>query len=153
LEKKVSNIINAETHKRFFNRFEQQGCRIENVIYLAGVAWQRHLLPTDLDEFMDDMSADKKAKKRIFGKKEKELNVFIEEFDTEGFAHWLVSNGKLGILVQFAIPVRQSWSQYVTSWSYGETMEEAVEGGFRWAESMRKSEQRKTQKVKQEAVA
>lgn len=142
-EQKAAHAANLE-------RFENNECRIEKILYLAGMVCDCGT-SSAIDDFVDAMCDDVKSMERIFGKTTDALDSILDDNDTQAFADWLFEQGKLGVIVQFATPVMEigkshTWGYYTTSWLYGETLEEAIENGFKWVESQRENESKKAAK-------
>jgi hypothetical protein len=140
-------------------RFEQGMCRIEKIIYLAGAVSDSGISVEDesFEDFFYSMCDDIKSRERIFGKDDELLSSVIGDNDSQEFLELLFERGKLGFIVQFATPVTQngqsySWGCYTTTWIYGETMEEAIEAGFKWVEDQRQSEAKKFQSKKKSKI-
>lgn len=141
------------THMANWKRFAQEQCRIEKTIYLAGMSGDGECF----EDFTDAMCDDIRSRERIFGKTAKEIASIIGDNDPQAFLDLLFEQDKLGFLVQFATPVMQdgkshSWGCYTTAWVYGETIEEAIENGFKWVAEQRQSEAKKSQSKKKSKI-
>ncbi len=134
----IKNQQKAHTAMR--KRFDDAECRIEQILYLAGMVctyggWQ------GIEDFVHVMRDDVQSRERIFGKTTAALQKILDGNDHGKIFTWLLGQGKLGFLVRFASPVifkgKNPFGCYTTLWVYGETLEEAVENGFKWVASMR----------------
>lgn len=135
--------------KAIFEQLFDATVRMDRVIFLAGAMGGGDALPDDLDSFLDE---DFEVIRECLGP----LPDWLEgEIDSgrhcrgEAFSEWTADEEMFGFIVQFATPVMTpigkgsrsySWGYYNTTWLYGNTIEEVVEKGLKWAESRRESE-------------
>ena len=136
--------------RRIAQRFYNETAAIEEIQFLSSFS-ERGMLPDDLYEFLTECDRD-------------DFNGLFPEFDDDddmwasfrgastaesGFAHeglceWFFEAGFYGFMVKFATPIvcsgAYSWGAYRTQWVYGDTVDEAMERGFKWVASQREAE-------------
>lgn len=135
--------------KAILEKLDNASARMERVILLAGAIASAAPLPDDLREFLG--YEDEKTISAVLG----DVPEAVDLDDEDGVVEWLANAGKLGYMVQFATPVMEArsngmtsgnWGHYATQWVYGDTMEQAVETGLAWVETVRAREQEEAKK-------
>ena len=134
---------------RIAQRFYNETAAIEEIQFLSSFS-ERVRIPDDLYEFLTECDRD-------------DFNGLFPDVDDDdlwmsfaaatetngGFAHemlceWFFEAGFYGFMVKFATPVTvggiYSWGMYRTQWVYGDTVDEAMERGFKWVASQREAE-------------
>ena len=126
------------------DRFSNHGARIEKMIYLAGVLGESEAFSEDAKEFL--FESDWEDLENTLGEIPQYVkDAFSDDREYE-LIEWMFTEGKLGFAVQFATPVRtpvgdnaanMSWGHYYTKWVYGNTVNDAMEAGFKWCSDMK----------------
>lgn len=130
------------SHEKISRKMYDENLRIEKIVYLAGQLGES--IAEDAKDLLEDSSVE--DLNDIFGTLPQYMIEAIEDGHDEEIASWLIDEGKLGYVVQFASPIRErfggskffsmSWGYYRTKWIYGETIEETIRTGMNWAKSM-----------------
>lgn len=107
----------------FRNQFIKNNLRIEKVIHIGLMCINDHALP---DVMTDAFDEDEEIWK-IIGVDAPEIYD-----DKEEIFHILSSSGKLGFLVEFATPVRDSWGHYTSKWIYADSFDECCTQAMEW---------------------
>ena len=124
-------------------RFENETARIEELFLLAGMVGSDNM-PNQLSEFLADEVDDLGE---IMGCKMPDYVIKgIEAEEWDSFSEFIYSHNKIGYMLKMATPIMQatsansyrySWGYYSTKWFYGDTLEEAIEAGFKWVATRR----------------
>ena len=161
LKKEINKIKNslAMDNKKIAETMWNATIRIEQVIHLAGALADTELLGDPLNDMLD--LADDKTMKELFGKSEKNLPQYLLDNleDSDMVADYLITRAKgaprLGFMVNVETPIMKphidsiksggtySWGTRRTAWFYGETLQEAYNKCFKWAEEIRRDEKEK----------
>ena len=136
--------------RRIAQRFYNETAAIEEIQLLSSFS-DRGRIPYELFDFLINCDRD-------------DFNTLFPEFDDDddlwmsfrdaaatkcGFPEWFYEAGFYGFMVKFATPIMNcgtySWGMYVTQWVYGDTVDEAMERGFKWVASQREAEAKKAE--------
>jgi len=132
-------------------RFDDATARMDQCICIAASLGDADCVSDSLAEFL--MSSDDQLK-RLFPSIPK--RILSSGCDIkEAFSEWAINNNMLGWLVCISTPVMTprekggrmySWGYTTQLWSYGDTLEAAVDAGFEMVAQERKSESAKVTK-------
>lgn len=131
-------------------RFDDAIARIEKMTLLASAC--DYTSPSEiLVEFIEN--EDWEILTECFGDIPEAIKEDWESAYNESLFEWLFENHKLGFLLQFATPSMSnvtkrgehycgsySWGHYLTKWLYADSLEDVMEKGFSWVESVRERE-------------
>jgi hypothetical protein len=135
-------------NRHIYNQLEQATARIESMIHLGGMVTSDSV-PDAIDDLLQE---DDDTLLHVFPDMPEWVKEELNDRLMRGsaFSEWLSQTGKLGFVVQFATPVMRhlgtcgathySWGHYYTRWTYGDTLEEALQFGLAWVNERRAAE-------------
>lgn len=119
--------------------------RVDQIIWLGGALLEGDALPDNLQDFLDDTAGVDFLK--LFPKLPPDY--VDDDMSSEDRVMGLMDFNYFGFLVEVSTPCMTSlrgdawsysWGHHYVKWVYAETLEEALELGFKWVESMRNTE-------------
>ena len=131
-------------------RFQEKIARIDTLIYIPG-ALGEGIIAEALSDFFIDQSIDEIESvlgdlpyyfKDEFGDAE-------SSYQQDLIIDFLQSNEKNGFIANFTTPIMRPhgssgtsyyWGRYTAKWIYGDTMEDLLNAGFQWVDSVREME-------------
>ena len=141
--------------RRIAQRFYNETAAIEEIQLLSSFS-DRGRIPYELFDFLID--CDRDDFNTLFPEDDDDDDLWMSFRDAAttkcGFPHemlceWFYEAGFYGFMVKFATPIMDdgtySWGMYRTQWVYGDTVDEAMERGFKWVASQREAEAKKAE--------